>query len=127
MGAFVLRQIGQYPGAWCYLAVVIWLAIALPGKATCEFFSAPQRFNTQTDGDTIIIGAQPDRRYKVILSRYDDAALAEIRACIPDAFATRSRIGPYIQVGSFENRRDAETIRRILQKEGYPVRTSYAQ
>ena len=126
MAAFAFRQIGQYLGAWCYLVVIIWLAIALPGKAACEFFSTPQRFNTQTEGDIIIIGAQPNRRYQVILGGQNSAALAEIRACIPDAFATRSRIGPYIQVGSFENRRDAETVRRILRKEGYQVRVNYA-
>ena len=121
-----VKPIGSCSGAWCYLSVIFWLSMALPSKA-CEFFSAPQSFNTQASGDTIVIGAQPSRRYRVVLGGQNDAALAEIRTCILDAFATRSSIGPYIQIGSFENRRDAETIRRILQKEGYRVRVNYGR
>lgn len=119
------REAGHLSSVGFSFGLIFWLAAAPPSHATCEFFSAPQRFNTQTNGDTIVIGAQPDRRYRVVLARQDETALAEIRACIPDAFATRSSFGPYIQIGSFDNRRDAEIIRRILSKEGYQVRVTY--
>ncbi len=124
--ASVQKQVSSYPGAWYCLSVILWLAAAQPSQA-CNFFSEPQRFNTQANGDTIIIGSQPNQRYRVVLSGQNDTALAEIRACILDAFATRSRIGPYIQVGSFDNRQDAETIQRILQREGYRVRVNYVR
>ncbi len=99
--------------------------MAQPSQAACEFFSEPQRYNTETQGDVIVIGSQADRRYRVVVAGTDAATLSAIRACVLDAFVARSRAGSYIQVGSFANRSDAETIRRILQREGYRTRVVY--
>jgi hypothetical protein len=94
-------------------------------QTTCEFFSAPQRFNTQTNGDVIVIGAQPNRRYHIIVANGDDTVLAGIRTCVLDAFVSQSKLGPYIQVGSFDRRSEAEAIQRILRREGYRTRIIY--
>ncbi len=92
-------------------------------QAACDFFPEPQRYSTETQGDVIVIGRQADLRYRVIVPGADETTLSAIRACVLDAFVSRS--GDYIQVGSFASRRDAETIRRILQREGYRTRVIY--
>ncbi|KPQ35363.1 MAG: Sporulation related domain [Phormidesmis priestleyi Ana] len=92
---------------------------------SCEFFSEPQRYNTQTSNEAIVIGPQPNQHYRVIVNTTDSATLTAIRACVLDAFATRSHLGEYIQVGSFSQRSDAETIARLLKRAGYPARTLY--
>ncbi|MGB3296010.1 MAG: SPOR domain-containing protein [Phormidesmis sp.] len=105
----------------------ICLAAATPAQATCEFFSEPQRFNTQMDGAVIVVGQQPQQSYRVVIPGDDVTTLTALRTCVLDAFVARTRFGPHIQVGSFANRRDAETIRRILQKEGYRPRVLYVR
>ena len=88
----------------------------------CLFLSEPQLFNSRAHGDTIVIGPQQALPYQVIIPGNDAIALAHIRTCIVDAFATEVRTGPYIQVGSFESRQEAATIHRTLQQEGYQAR-----
>ncbi len=94
---------------------------------TCEFFSTTQRYNTQTNGDVIVIGAQAGRRYRVIVVGQRENELAAIRACVVDAFMTTSSLGSYIHVGSFGSRSDAESIRRVLVRAGYPARIVYVR
>lgn len=73
-----------------------------------------------------MIGQQRQQPYRVVIAGDDAATLSAIRECVLDAFMTRTRpMGSYIQVGSFASRRDAETIRGILQKEGYRPRVIY--
>ncbi|MEL7354108.1 MAG: hypothetical protein AAFN38_21980 [Cyanobacteria bacterium J06560_5] len=103
------------------------MLLCAPAKATCEIFSAPQQFNTQIQGDVVVIGYQRDRRYQVILPVVSDAALADIRDCVTDAYMTRSRIGDYIHVGSFGSRREARDLRRILNRAGHQARVVYVR
>lgn len=91
----------------------------------CLFLSEPQLFNSRAHGDTIVIGQQQGLRYQVIIPDQDATALAHIRTCIVDAFATKIRRVPYIQVGSFESRSEATAIRHALRQEGYPARVIY--
>lgn len=120
------RQVRYTELAGCLCAgVIACLIAAQPSQAACDFFSEPQRYNTETQGDVIVIGRQADRQYRVIVPGNDEMTLSGIRACVLDAFVSRSRTGDYIQVGSFASRRDAETIRRILQREGYHTRVIY--
>ncbi|MEL6855555.1 MAG: hypothetical protein AAFO83_10675 [Cyanobacteria bacterium J06607_13] len=108
-----------------FAGAALWLLSASPGLAACELFSEPQRFNTSTSEDVIVIGHQQSRRYHLVLPRADEAAVSAIQACILDAFLTRSRSGEYLQIGSFERRSEAETIRRILRRSGYRPRVVY--
>ncbi len=107
------------------VTVFVWSLAAGAGQANCDFFSKPQRYNTQTRGEVIVIGAQRDRPYRVVIISESHDTLAAVQACILDAFITYSHFGAYIQVGSFDNRGDAETLRRILQKEGFSARVTY--
>ncbi len=108
-----------------WISAIAWLAIAEAGHATCEFFSEPQRYNTETTEDAIVIGYRSDRPYRVVLFSTDRETLDEVRACVLDAFVTRSRLGSYIQIASFDRRDDAETISRILRSSGYRARVVY--
>lgn len=108
------------------ITLFAWSFTAQPSQAaTCDFFSEPQRYNTQTRGEVIVIGAQRDRPYRVVIISESRDTLAAIQACILDAFIADDRFGAYIQVGSFNNRSDAETLRLILQKEGFSARVIY--
>lgn len=107
------------------LALILFPLLAQPASAECTFFSVPQRYNTQTVDDVIVIGDQSDRPYRVVVTGDDEAVLRRIQACVLDAFATRSKFGPFIQVGSFSRRRDAEDLRRILRREGFDARVTY--
>ncbi len=129
---------------WVGISAIAWVALSqaafsqaafsqassAPGvQVECEMFSEPHRFNTrQPDGpgeNVIVIGRQPDRPYQVVVTRASEATFAEIRACVPDAYLTRSRTGRYIQVASFSKRQDAEIIYRILRRYGHPARLFY--
>lgn len=119
-------------GAGLTASIFTWVVLASPSHA-CEFFSVPQRFNTQVSEEVIIIGPQVGRPYQVLVLSEDPATLAEIRACVLDAFATQSseggvwssRFGRYIQVGSFSRRSDAEVVGRVLNRSGYRARVTY--
>lgn len=91
----------------------------------CLFLSEPQLFNSRDNNGTIVIGQQQGLRHQVLIPGNDATALAHIRTCIVDAFATQIRREPYIQVGSFETRNEAEAISHTLQQEGYSARVIY--
>lgn len=125
------------------MGTAVGLFFATSARASCEIFSVPQRFNTQPtdafvaesvpneaagEGDneeTIVIGAQPERRYRVVVLSADRGVLVAIRACVLDAFLTSSRFGSYILAGSFDRRDDAELIGRLLREAGYPARVIF--
>ena len=98
---------------------------ARPAAASCTFFSTPQRYNSQMVDGVIVIGEQRDRPYRVVITDDDEVVLRRVQACVLDAFITRSKFGPFIQVGSFDRRRDAEDLFRILRREGYNARVTY--
>ncbi len=91
----------------------------------CLFLSDPQLFNSRDNNGTIVIGQQQGLRHQVLIPGNDATALAHIRTCIVDAFATQIRREPYVQVGSFETRNEAEAISHTLQQEGYSARVIY--
>lgn len=99
-------------------------------QSECTLFPEPLQLNTQQfegEGEegVIVIGHQPDRRYRVIVVDRSQATFERLRTCVLDAYLTRLRIGSYIHVGSFRKRREAEAIRRILRRNGYRVRVIY--
>ncbi|MBE9064898.1 SPOR domain-containing protein [cf. Phormidesmis sp. LEGE 11477] len=110
---------------WSGICAIAWVVLSLPAQAACRLFSEPQRFNTQVVGDVIVIGYQPNRPYRVVVQDGSAATLARLRGCVLDAYLTRSPAGSYIHIASFSQRQDAETIRRILRRDGYPVRVIY--
>ena len=124
MGCKTLLKLG--------IGATTWMSLATAGYASCELFSVPQQFNTQTVNSSaaetvIVIGPQPDRPYRVVVSSTDRELLAEIKGCVLDALITSSRLGDYILVGSFDRRGDAETINRIMRNAGYPSRVTYGR
>jgi hypothetical protein len=95
--------------------------------SACLFLTEPQRYNTQTRDDVIVIGTQPNRRYRTVIVGDDAETLTSLRTCVVDAFAAQSRFGPYLQVGSFERRAEAEQLRRRLRQAGYRPRVVYGR
>ncbi|MEL6939877.1 MAG: hypothetical protein AAFO84_11865 [Cyanobacteria bacterium J06598_1] len=121
MGSKLLLGVKAGIGA----GAITLLAMADSSAVACEFFSVPQQYNTDASGEVVVIGHQSVRPYQVIVTSHNEQTLSEIRACVQDAFATRSRMGDYIQVASFEGRGDAETIGRVLRGHGYRSRVLY--
>lgn len=70
----------------------------------------------------IFIGNQPNRDFQVVVTDSRKETLASLRTCVLDAFATQTRAGKYIQVGSFTHRSEAEALSGQLEQAGYPVR-----
>ncbi len=118
---------GGYLFKWLGISAIAWSALSRSAQAECLLFSEPQRFNTRTADNVIVIGHQSDRPYRVVVMDGSDTTLDRIRTCVLDAYSTRSRIGRYIQIASFGSRQDAETIRRILRSYGYPTRVVYSR
>ncbi|MEO1591174.1 MAG: hypothetical protein AAFU71_07780 [Cyanobacteria bacterium J06632_22] len=92
---------------------------------SCTVLPRPQRLNTERRGDVIHIGALPWRPYSVILPTPPAHVLGDIRACVPDAYQSRSRLGPFVQVGSFTTRAEAEAIHRQFVAAGYSTRVTH--
>ncbi|MEM7793346.1 MAG: hypothetical protein AAF579_02710 [Cyanobacteria bacterium P01_C01_bin.118] len=83
----------------------------------CDFLTSPQDLNTlEGESDRIVIGQFEDRPYVVLLTHNLQAHFPAIRACIPDAFLTSSRLGSYIQIASFDNYRDARDLAEHLDQ-----------
>ncbi|MEO0457636.1 MAG: SPOR domain-containing protein [Cyanobacteria bacterium P01_A01_bin.114] len=96
-------------------------------QSACEFLPSPEPFNSrQSEEDGVIrIGGLSGRSYVVILPGADESDLALIRPCITDAYLTRSRLGRYLQAGSFERRSEAEALARTLRRNGFRVRVAH--
>ena len=73
----------------------------------CSFAGSPQNLNTAVTGEPISIGQLRDRPYIVLITYDLDKNLPFVRACIPDAFLTSSRLGSYIRVASLDDYWDA--------------------
>ncbi|MGC1308209.1 MAG: hypothetical protein WA885_13360 [Phormidesmis sp.] len=105
--------------------------LAQQTQQACEFLPESEPLNTQIledeDEAVIVIGNQLDRRYRVIVRSNNPDNLAAIRACVPDAFLTRDRLGSHIRVGSFARRSEAEAMHRILRQQGYRSRVTYSR
>ncbi|MEA5466049.1 hypothetical protein [Leptothoe sp. PORK10 BA2] len=94
-------------GMFCLLPIVPVLA----QSEDCSFFASPQDLNTFEGEDSrVVIGQVESRPYVVLLTHDFQDNLPAIRACIPDAFLTSSRLGSYIQIASFSNYRDARNL-----------------
>lgn len=83
--------------------------------------------NTLRQGEVIVVGRLPERHYLVIVPTDDAAVLEQVQACVPGAFITRSRLGPYIQAGIFDRRFLAENLSSLLRDEGIRARVIYVR
>ncbi|MEO0868602.1 MAG: hypothetical protein AAFY17_09170 [Cyanobacteria bacterium J06642_11] len=77
---------------------------------TCSFWSYPQNLNTLEENGPTIIGQLRNRPYVVLITTDLEAKLPLVRACIPDAFLTSSRLGSYIRVASLDDYWDARDL-----------------
>lgn len=95
---------------------------AIAAAQVCAVLPQPQRLNTETWDEVIHIGALPWRPYSVILPAPETDDLTAIRRCVPDAYHSQSRLGPFVQVGSFLTRAEAEAVHRQFTAAGYSTR-----
>lgn len=104
------------------LTTGLWIsmlgATALAQENSCVFLEQPQLLNTfeRPDQDVTVLGYAPERPYALLITRNLEAQWPQVYACVPDAFFSRSHLGRYINVGSFESRQQAEAVARQLQE-----------
>lgn len=72
--------------------------------------------NSLQQDEQIIVGDIPDFPYVVVVPGQGSDLLTEVRQCVPDAFQTDLRLGPYIRAGAFPDRRSAEQLSRYLRR-----------
>ena len=98
----------------CLTTASTFLVLSIGGVLAqpedCDFLVSPQEFNTFENDDRIVIGHVTSRPYIVLLTHDLEESLPTIRACVPDAFLTSSRLGSYVHVASFDNYRDAKEL-----------------
>lgn len=99
---------------WCLAAASLCLAgpkvSALAQAERCRFLTSPQNLNTLEGSDVISIGQLRNRPYVVLITTNLEEELPIVRACIPDAFLTSSRLGSYIRVASLDNYWEARDL-----------------
>lgn len=109
--------------------VFLWPIVpALAQSEDCRFLVSPQEFNTfESVDDRIVIGRVSDRPYIVLLTHDLQENLPELRACVPDAFLTSSRLGRYVHIASFNNYREAKELSNFINDSlGIDVRIIHA-
>jgi hypothetical protein len=84
-------------------------------------------FNTTQQGDVIVLGQRSGYSYVVAIPSQSRATLDAVRQCIPDAFITRSHLGPYVYAGSFPTRAGAESLSWFLRSRGLDSRVVYTR
>ncbi|MEO0539392.1 MAG: hypothetical protein AAFZ80_00855 [Cyanobacteria bacterium P01_A01_bin.105] len=93
-----------------------------PVAQACGVLPQSQLLNTERLDDIVHIGALPWRPYRVILPYPEADVIGSVRTCVPDAYLSQSRLGPFIQVGSFTTRSEAEGVHRQFRQAGYSTR-----
>lgn len=128
---------------WCFLTVATVGCLGM-GAQTAAFaqFPAPELAppaGIQSENPTPATPAQPDRPpitlgqnenepYLVVIpTRRAEQLLERVQEYAPLAFASRSRLGRYILVQAFANRRPAERLSRQLRAAGFDARVTYAR
>lgn len=92
------------------------IALSQPAQSEeCGFLVAPQEFNTTESDGKIVIGQVRGRSYIVVLTYNLQENLPALRACVPDAFLTSSRLGSYMHIASFNNYRDARELAKQIE------------
>ncbi|MBW4489234.1 MAG: hypothetical protein KME12_15700 [Trichocoleus desertorum ATA4-8-CV12] len=84
-------------------------------------------FNTTQQDDVIVLGQRNDYPYMVAVPSQSRGTLDAVRQCVPDAFITRSRLGPYVHAGSFPTRAGAESLAWFLRSRGLDSRVVYTR
>ncbi|NET36906.1 MAG: hypothetical protein F6K19_33580 [Cyanothece sp. SIO1E1] len=121
----MVRFLVAIVGGW-----LCWGFLALSAQAApCESELTDLETNliTSQQGDVIVIGRPLMTRYVVAVPRRSDNTLDAVRQCVPDAFITRSRFGPYVYAGAFPNRNRAESLSALLRSEGLDARVIFVR
>ena len=82
----------------------------------CGFLTSPQELNTFENEDRLVIGRVSGRPYVVLLTHDLEQNLPTLRACVPDAFLTSSRLGRYVHIASFGNYSDARELADFIDE-----------
>jgi peptidoglycan hydrolase-like protein with peptidoglycan-binding domain len=74
-----------------------------------------------------LTSSNAQNRYVVVvpLKDKDKDTLSRVRQLVPQAFQAESRLGVYVNAGSFRDRSDAEKLSRMLRSQGFDARVDY--
>ncbi|MBF2065882.1 MAG: peptidoglycan-binding protein [Calothrix sp. C42_A2020_038] len=68
---------------------------------------------------------QNTSRYVVVIPIFANDTLNRVRQVLPQAFAAKSRLGDYVNAGSFSERSEAERLSRQLRDRGFDARVEF--
>jgi hypothetical protein len=72
-----------------------------------------------------LTSSNAQNRYVVVVPLKDKDTLSRVRQLVPQAFQAESRLGIYVNAGSFRDRSDAEKVSRMLRSQGFDARVEY--
>ncbi|MBW4647105.1 MAG: SPOR domain-containing protein [Kastovskya adunca ATA6-11-RM4] len=78
-----------------------------------------------TQAETIILGQPCENTYVVVIPASDPKILDKVKPYRPLAFLTNSRLGWYVQAGSFSDRALAESLSYQLRSVNLDARVAY--
>jgi peptidoglycan hydrolase-like protein with peptidoglycan-binding domain len=90
---------------------------AVTGSANAQTLSAL--------GISSAVGGDTSERYVVIVPKNDNTTLARVRQISPSAFLSTSRLGEYVQAGTFPTQEAADRQTRLLRSQGLDARVTY--
>ena len=114
-------------GSW-----IVWNCCISPAQAQSISYLPCQPivtgFNTtQQEDSVIVVGQRSGYPYVVAVPSQSRTTLDAVRQCVPDAFITRSRLGPYVHAGSFPTRAGAESLSWFLRSRGLDSRVVFTR
>ncbi|WP_353930611.1 hypothetical protein WJM97_20465 [Okeanomitos corallinicola TIOX110] len=111
--------------------IIIWQALlykAVSQLSPCSLPNTPKLAQSMTGIRTrnvIVIGQVSEKPYVVVVPGNSDKILNQIRKYANDAFLTKNRLGPYIYVGGYTNRSQAQCWTHLLNSQGLDARVVY--
>jgi hypothetical protein len=121
MNRFLILGVGSWLAWNCCISLAQAQPISyLPCQPILTGFNT-----TRQEDNVIVLGRRNNYPYVVAVPSQSRSALDAVRQCIPDAFITRSRLGPYIHAGSFPTRAGAESLSWFLRSRGLDSRVVY--
>ncbi|MFQ4146660.1 peptidoglycan-binding protein [Chlorogloeopsis sp. ULAP02] len=126
---FFTDQITGYYGATTKNAVAQFQRDAGMYSTGNVDFSTWQRLGLSTNNPTVIQNPTPANRnrYVVIVPIRRADTLPRVRHYIPKAFVAKSKLGNYVNAGTFRDRSEAEKHSQFLRELGFDARVEYFQ
>ena len=77
------------------------------------------------NNSTPVSNQSDNNRYVVVVPINNNDTLYEVRRYVPNAYPAQSRLGNYVNAGTFSDRAGAERVSQMLRSNGLDARVQY--